>query len=281
MSWVDLIHRRADGVAVIENQGFKFTLFVPSRKRARRVLRHPLFQAANIIVHESEYDDYAATFAQFRMKPGSLLTHNVEGLSRIHNRMLAHYDPANENWQMHTDDDYAGFMFLHTFKSSKVRVTDPQKIIDIMTATGAVAKEAGAGTFFFAQTAIPHERHSFNPFRLRGWGMAACMGFIDPALRFDEALPLSIDIDMCLQAIAKHRFVWQEMRYWGWCDEKGGRTGADPGGLAGIRVPSVMEAAHNYLREKWGNETITTKGRKKRGQGITVRVKIPQGGGGG
>lgn len=278
MSWTDLIHHRDDGIAVIDNQGHRFTLFVPSRKRAKRVINHPLFRAANIIVHESEYDDYAAAFRQHGVQPGSLLTHDVQGLSKIHNRMLDYFDPESEGWQLHTDDDYAGLMYLHTFRSRKVKIRDPQKIIDILTATGMVATEAGTGLFCFAQTAIPHERHSFNPFRLRGWGMAACMGLIDPELRFDEALPLSIDIDMCLQAVAKHRFIWQEMRYWGWCEEKGGRTGADPGGLAGIRVPSVMENAHAYLRDKWGDGIITLKGRKNRGQGLTVRVKIPQGG---
>lgn len=270
------ITRRADGIAVIENQGFRFTLFVPSRKRAARVIRHPLFRAANIIVHDSEYDDYRAAFARAGVQPGSLLTHTVQGLSKIHNQMLTFFHPKDESWQIHTDDDYAGFMFLHTFRSSKVRIADPQKIVDIMTHVGLAAQDAGTGLFCFAQTAIPYERHAFNPFRLRGWGMAACMGFLDPDLRFDEALPLSIDIDLCLQAIAKHRFIWQEMRWWGWCEEKAGRTGADPGGLAGIRIPAITTAAHDYLRQKWGEGVITAKGAKQRGQGLTVRVKIPQ-----
>ena len=270
------ISRRDDKVVVIDNQGYKFSLFIPSRKRENRVINHPLFEYANIIVHEDEYDAYASTFRELGTAPGHLMTHNVVGLAAIHNQMLLNYHPDEESWQMHTDDDYAGFMYLQTFRAAKGKISDPQKIIDIMTHVGIAATDAGTGLFCWAQSSIPQERHSYDPFNLRGWGMSACMGFIDPDLRFDDNLPVSVDIDMCLQAIAKHRFIWQDRRWWDWCDEKGSRTGADPGGLAGIRVPSTIAFAHKYLTQKWGSDVVRSKEGKQRGVGLTLKVKIPK-----
>lgn len=268
--------RRDDGVMLIDNQGYRFSLFIPSRKRADRVTKHPLFHLANIIVHEDEYDDYARAFQAAKLEPGSLLTHNVVGLSRIHNVMLDYYRPTEEAWQWHTDDDYAGFMFTHTFRATKIKTNDPEKVVDIVTHVGIAATDADAPMFCWAQSAIPHERHAFNPFEMRGWGMSACMGIIKTDVRFDENLPISIDIDYCLANIAKHRYIWIDRRWWGWCDEKRGRTGSDPGGLAGIRLPGTTKFAHEYLGHKWGDDVVNPAQGKKRGQGITLRVKIPK-----
>lgn len=270
--------KRDDGVCVIQNggaDGYRFTLFIPSRKRQKRVVDHPLFEVANIIVHEDEYDAYAAEFERLDVEPGSLITHDVQGLGRIHNRMLD-FRREDEDWQHHTDDDFAGMLYLQTFRPAKAKACEPQKIIDVWTHTYIAASDATAGVFVFAQSAIPNERHAYTPFSLRGWGMTACMGIIDHELRFDDNLPISVDIDFCLQAIAKRKYLWQDRRWWGWCNEKNTRTGADPGVLAGIRSQGIVDEVHRYLAKKWGDDVVLIGAGKTRGLGLSLRIKVPK-----
>ena len=102
--------------------------------------------------------------------------------------------------------------------------------------------------------------------------MAASMGIMGN-IRFDPNLRISVDIDICLQAMARHRIILQDMRYYGFCDEKGNRTGADPGGLAGTRTDALVSETVAYLQQKWGIHVIDRKG-KKRGSGFKIKVNV-------
>ncbi len=272
------LQRREDGIAIIQNGDVSFMVAIPSRGRAERVVKHPFFALGNLFVHESEIDTYAATFARLGVQPGALIPHQVDGhLAKIRNVMLDKLRPEQEAFQMQLDDDYAGMSYLFTVRQAQVKVRNVRRIIDIFTHDYILARDMGTGLFCYAQTPTPWERHAFNPFRLRGWGMAACMGILDPVtLRFDENLRLKMDIDMCLQAIAHYKVLLQDMRFYGWCDETGARTGADTGGLANIRTTHAEQTAVRYLQKKWGEKVISYKGAKKRGLGLTVRARIPQ-----
>jgi len=209
--------------------------------------------------------------------PGCLVPHSVEDghLAKIRNFMNDYH--RGESFVMLLDDDFVGMQNLFTTRATQVKIRDTNKIIDIFTRTYIMARDAGTGLFCYGQTPTPWERHSFAPFRLRGWGMAACMGLLGPELlRFDEGLRLKVDIDLCLTAIEKYKFIFQDLRYWGWCDESGSRTGADVGGLANIRTTGNEEAAVRYLQDKWGAGVISYRGAKERGLGIGIRVTIPQ-----
>lgn len=269
------VSRRDDGLLVIHNGDVSMVVCIPSRGRAHRVVNHPFFALGNIFVAEDEMDEYGRTFADAKAIPGALVPHNADGsLPRIRNFMLDHKREAD--FEMQLDDDYAGMHYLFTLRSAQTRTSDPRRIIDIFTRSYLCASDMGTGLFCYAQTAVPYERHSFSPFRLRGWGMGACMGHLRPdVLRFDENLRVKDDLDLCLQAVGQFKYLWQDMRYWGWCDETGGRTGADTGGLANIRTSEAELKDVLYLQRKYGRDVVTPDG-KKRGSGMTVRVKIPQ-----
>lgn len=266
--------RREDGAVQIVNCDIPFLVCIPSRGRAERVVNNPFFPVGNVFVHESEYEDYQRTFQKLNVRPGGLFTHNRDGvLPAIRNVMLDLVQ--DEAFTVQLDDDYAGMYRNFTWRNSQIKTRDLYTIIDIFTQDYGCARDIGAGLFFFAQTPTPWERHAYLPFRLRGWGMSACMGHLKPReLRFDENLLMKSDVDLCLQAVALYRVIWQDMRFWGWCDEKGGRTGMDVGGLASVRTIDKEMEMFRYLQAKWGPEIV--KAGKPRGGGITVHIAIPQ-----
>jgi len=267
---------RADGLRVIHNGDISLIVLIPSRGRADRIVNHPFVTVGNIFVHESEIASYGRSFAQAKIKPGCLIPHTFDGhLGRIRNLMNDHHQ--GESFTIQLDDDYAGMQNLFTLRPTQTRIRNVSQIVDIFMQTYILAADAGTGLFCYAQTPTPWERHSYAPMRLRGWGMAACMGFLRPdILRFDDGLRLKVDVDMCLTAIKEFGFIIQDLRFWGWCDETGSRTGADVGGLANIRTAENEEAAVRYLRDKWGEDIITYRGAKKRGLGFAFRANIPQ-----
>lgn len=265
---------RDDGAVQIINNDIPFLVCIPSRGRAERVVNHPFFPVANIFVHEGEREYYERTFAKLNVKPGAIFTHTHDGvIPAIRNVMLDLV--RDEAFTVQLDDDYAGMHRNFTLRNAKLKTRDLFTLIDIFTHGFVCARDIGTGLFFYAQSPTPWERHSFYPFRLRGWGMAACMGHLKPReLRFDENLLLKSDLDICLQAVARYKLIWQDLRFWGWCDEKGGRTGMDVGGLAAVRTVDKEMEMLAYLQQKWGSDVVR-KG-KPRGGGITVHVAIPQ-----
>jgi len=273
---VKLVTTRTDGLKVIHNGDVSLLIHIPSRGRADRIINHPFASVGNIFVHEPELPSYGRSFAKAGKLPGCLVPHNVDGhLGKIRNFMNDHRQ--GESFVIQLDDDYAGMHNLFTMRRSQTKITDVNTIVDIFTQTYMLASDAGTGLFCYAQTPTPWERHSYAPMRLRGWGMAACMGFLrTDVLRFDEGLRLKVDVDMCLTAIKEFGFLIQDMRFWGWCDESGSRTGADVGGLANFRTTHTEEAAVRYLQDKWGEGIISYNGAKKRGLGIAFRANIPQ-----
>lgn len=259
-------------IGVVDNAGFRFTIAIPSRKRPYQVVKNPLFALANVFVYEDEYDDYARVFRQYGKTPGALVAHNKVGLGNIRNFMLDSVGDLADDWQLQFDDDFMAMMYLMTAKTA-TKYKKPQMILDIACGTGYMAKQLPTSIFGWAQTPIPQERHSYAPFKLRGWVMAASMGVIGD-IRFDPNLRISVDIDISLQALARDKVILQDLRYYGLCDERGGRTGADPGGLAGTRTDKLVSETVAYLQSKWGHDVISRRG-KKRGSGFRIRVNIP------
>lgn len=259
-------------LATVSNGCEKFALVIPSRKRPHRVHQHPLFEYANVIVHESEVDDYSNEFDRIGRWPASLLPHQKNSYPAIANYVFAELDSPQIDWIQLTDDDFRAMLRLMTRNGKRSMEKRPDHIAAIWHQSFIVAKNLPTGIFVYASTAIPYERRAYKPFSLRSWGMAGAWGFIDRSVPFDEILNLNADLDMCLQMMVKWRFILKDNRFYGWCEETGGKMASDVGGVANQRTRAAFERAFHYLQQKWGSEVIQPG--RDRGTGLTISVNL-------
>jgi len=269
------IKKRSDGISVVEHEGMKFTIFIPSRKRMVEITRHPLLRFANVIVHEEEYDGYSKYFTGKSNAPATILTHKLFGLPKIRNAMLDYFHPdEGEEFQIQSDDDVLGLR--HTMVRRVDDRRTAEEILNVCVSEAVTAIDLPTGLFFFQQSPRPQERSSLEPFVLRRWGRTDLFGVTDPDMRFDERLLDCEDLDLSLQCIAKHRMLWMDMRFFVITSDPEGRGGNSVGGSAGVSTTETIKSSYKYLARKWGSAVVRIGMGVKRGNGYAISISIPQ-----
>jgi len=253
------IKRDARGIAYVENAGFRFVICIPSRKREEVVQGCPLLPAANVIVHESEYDSYARSFHDKGATCGALLAHNLKGLPRIRNYLLHEVrDKERDEFEMQLDDEFRYLAYLMTRRagSKMARVTDAGHQLDIFCHDALVAREMPTGAFGYALGGRPQQRRVYDPFHLRKCALGGCFGILDKELRYDENLLVHEDVDFSLQVIAKYKVMLRDDRWFAVQYAAENRAVGTPGGLSEVRCEEVTTWTARYLQSKWGKSVV-------------------------
>lgn len=271
------ISRRDDNVVVVENGDIHYTCWIPTRGRPMRVMNNPMFPIANLLIAEHEVEAYERVFAEYGRHPGNIIPHNVDGnLSAIMNIPIDHHRPETEGFVTLSDDDVVSFIRLYTFRSKRTHIKKLPKILDILAHTYLCARDIGAGIFCYARSPTHWERHAYNPFRLRGWGMSSMIGLIrSDVLRFDENMTFGMNIDISLQSVAHTKFAWQSLRFYAHSNDTAG-GGSDVAGLAPERTPNREREEIGYLQRKWSAPVVSTKHNKEVGKLVNIVVDFPK-----
>lgn len=236
-------------VVVINNEGYKFALGIPSRHRQNLIVQSPFLPIANVYVREDEFDVYAKHFLDNHVEVGALHAHNEPAYMNYGTKVL--FDPDNEHFYFTIDDDLHGLRNMFTRIVARMPVRELQKIVDIWTRDYIIAADIPTGLFIYSNARTPKERSSFYPFSVRNWGPGAMMGILDPTIEVDVNVMDKFDIDYCLQMIAKWKVIWQDNRYTFWS------TIAErpPGGFGELRVEAGQTRAIAYLQRKWASRS--------------------------
>lgn len=260
-----------NGKIGLEVCGMKVAIVTPSRKREHIIATNPFLPIANVFVHESELDSYAGYFHGKQLLHGSLSTHTAVGsIAKIRNAMIEATWCDEVDMLMMCDDDVLGMRYIGGRVTYEVRGW--RNMMPNIMATALTAREMGAPMFGFHQSGRPQERSVMLPFEMRSWISTHTAGLFDRQLRFDPQAVSHDDIDYSLQAIAKHKYVWRDHRWYVFCVIEG--HAKTEGGASSIRSKENELREVEYLREKWGDDVIVEG--VGRGIGITIGVRVPK-----
>jgi hypothetical protein len=242
----------------------KWTLAIPSLGRASIVGKHPLIPYAEIVVPEREFDAYTAALPKGQI----IVPHpdSVKGISQARNWILDNVRKDTDDFVVMCDDDIMSVSYMMTLRIKAKK--DPLYMLSVIERTAQLTLDAGVGIFGYAHTPRPMERNGNTPFRFRSWINAVVMGVVDKELRFDGSLMTKEDVDMSLQAMAKHRYVIQDVRY-AWTAGHWDMIG----GLAAVRTQELEYATVKFLQKKWGADVISLDySKRKSGMGLRLNL---------
>jgi glycosyltransferase involved in cell wall biosynthesis len=241
-----------------------WTLAIPSLGRASLIGKHPLLSYAEIVVPEREFEAYTAALPKGQI----IVPHpdSVKGISQARNWILDNVRKDTDDFVVMCDDDIQSVSYMMTLRIKAKK--DPLYMLAIIERTAQLALDAGVGIFGYAHTPRPMERRGNTPFRFRVWINAVVMGVVDKELRFDGSLMTKEDVDMSLQAMAKHRYVIQDVRY-AWNAGHWDMIG----GLSAVRTQELEYATIKFLQKKWGSDVIGLDySKRKSGMGLRLNL---------
>lgn len=215
---------------------------IPSRKRVK-VLRAGalrLFPYATVTVAESEATAYAPLF-----KDGvaNLVLHpdEVTGVGPIHQWILDNFD---DEAVFVVNDDTFRLVVLTGYRN--MNITSPGNAYAVVLNAANIAKDMGAPIFGFNQAWDVRKFRPQDPFGLNSW-TSGTIGTIGRDIRYDTSLLTRDDIDFCLTALLKKRFVFIDRRF-SFVHRCYGLTG----GNALHRSAARNQEEIDYLQRKWG-----------------------------
>ena len=245
----------------------RYKLVIPSYGRWELAAKHPLLEAAYLVVPASQEQEYQRTCGD---KCLGIITHpDLKGLPRTRNFIIQEvYDPATEEFIFQADDDIDYVRYLMTRRV--VNLTRPRDILPVIEHTARLALDTGTNLFGYAHTPRPNERTAETPFRWRTYISSVAMGIIGQGQLFDENLVVKSDVDFSLQTLERYRVACMDRRY-SWAAGRWTR-----GGLADQRTTASTEAAVEYLAMKWG-KGIVRLNKKKRSTGEALQLNVGRG----
>lgn len=227
-----------------------YEIWVPSRKRVKnmpKILKS--FPTAYIYIDENEYDDYAKVVPK-----GKIITHPpVSGTAEMRRLML---ENKRTECLIMIDDD---FEFIASRVGRRERhYTDAGVILQVIENAINVTADLKIPFFGFQVTARnPLTFRAARPILLKG-PITSILGVHGNSIMPDKRLCSFEDLDMCLQALLKHRRVWIDDRWRFFF----GLIWRGTGGLQGVRTDERDTRDKEYLRRKWGQYVYTGKASK-------------------
>jgi hypothetical protein len=224
-------------------------IIVPSRKRSDTIVGHTLrlIPDAIVLVDEVEQDDYEPI-----VRKGRLWTHpSIQPMPAISNWVFKSWedDPSvpwyGEKAIALCGDDTIGFFALPGWSSR--RYDDPDVLAAVVANAANCAIDAGAYLFGFAANPNPIIYEPSRPLKLGRW-IGSPFGLVrGHGLEADVRLPLTGDVDFCLQALLKHRIIWCDSRF-----ATAGLALTNKGGSQHLRSQEQYDRERAILAEKWG-----------------------------
>lgn len=212
-----------------------FRILIVSRGRSQNIITHKFLPVADIVVPESEVEEYKHTGNNIIPLPDGVL-----GLAKT------------RNWVLDNFKEFSIFMFDDDIKKMtwncdvRTREMSIEELLDMLQVTALMSREAGSPLVSFTSRDARHYS-AIKPFSFNRWA-GTVLGINGREFRFDEKLKTKVDADFSLQVLLKNRFIWSD-----------NRIGYDPafdtntGGLSIIRTSKVVGNDIRYLKLKWGD----------------------------
>jgi hypothetical protein len=225
----------------------RFKCVIPSLGRPVDIQEHPLLEHCHVVV----VADQLAEYERGNRKPLAYhaLPEGTEGLAATRNFILDELWDKDEDFVWMIDDDLQYMVYM--LNRSPRTFLDPNYMLAVVDHVGTAAMDAGTGLFGFNLQKKPVERIPSRPIGLRGWLSANAMGVIDRSLRFDPRFLVKGDIDISLQCLLRHRFLWKDLR---WHFHSQARV--NRGGLVKSRTTDREQEAQDLINQKWGANTL-------------------------
>lgn len=258
-----------DGTLLVQVCGLEIAFFAPSRERVGMLIENPLLPLLNVIVHADEEQVYAREADRF----GSLRTHRIENhLPRIHNRMLAEMWAVGPDAVVRVDDDLVGLRWNFSLASSLRKFTALEEIVGIVASSATLGLEAGAGFVGYERRPRFFYRNALTPFSLRTWVTTQLAVATDERVRALDEIPVMEDLTTSLvsleltgMCIMDHRFIPMS------------RGDRKPGGIMAYRTPARIQAAAEYLADRYPGVYTLGDGYVEPGSGLPYgRLRVPQ-----
>jgi glycosyltransferase involved in cell wall biosynthesis len=227
---------------------------IPSRSRWDSISTHNLLQDFTLVVPESEKEKYQ------HIQDPVTIPDEIKGLGAVRNWILNHFQ---EECIIMFDDDIRIVENLQNY--SPLTITDPEQIEWIIQNTAWNAYEAGAHIFGWSQKGDVRKYRPDRPFSFTNW-VGTAIGVIGREYSFIENNKLKVDADICLQALLKDRFIWNDERYY-FRNMKDGNTG----GNSFWRNEETVLKEIEYLKKKWGKWIKIGQVKSKRSLSLTVK----------
>lgn len=172
------------------------------------------------------------------------------------------------------DDDCIGCFCLVGRKSRKI--TRPSEIMNIITSTAIVSKEAGCKLFGFRPIANPisgsYSSYAANAFVNFKAPIFPPMGVHSRDIFFDENLASHDDLDFTMRHLLKHRIIWCDNRFH--FLQKG--VAQTKGGLMNVRTEEQETREKDILEKRWGRHLRMEKKKGVRMESASILVSRKQ-----
>lgn len=227
-----------------------------SRGRARSMVSHKLFPFADIIVPESEQDDYEKRLR----RPVLVYPDEIRGLSVLRNWILDNF--SNHVIVMIDDDIHRVYNQEFNLYTA---ITRPEDLRRLLESTARITLDLQKSLFGYkaSQNIIFYD--PTKPFRFTGW-VGTVIGIVGREFRFDEHNILKVDADYSLQALLHDRIIVQDNRYMFVSIKI-----KNQGGNSTYRTRDRVEREKLYLKKKWGKHISFT--HKVDGESVKLNVK--------
>ena len=234
------------------------TIVSPSYRRADGLLSHLLFPGLVYCVGESEQEEYEAAGVEVMTCPDE-----VNGnIARARNWILDQH--AGENVLLVDDDIKRVCRWKKAGQGWDAKPLTPGDVGELIEGAFTLCAEMGARLWGINPAIDRGGYREHTPFSLSSYISGSFSGFIDPALRYDERLPLKEDYDMTIQQCDAYRRVLRLNMLHMVKDDHGNR-----GGCASYRTLDREREQLQLLRQKWGGRIV----RVDHGKFRTHRVK--------
>lgn len=216
-------------------------IVIPSHKRANRVLTKFAVSNAILCVAQSQKDDYAAH------SPGlEIVTHpdTVVGLAPKRDWIIKHFQNV-----MMLDDDISNLTRPYA-ETGQATAVPPDAAHDIIQATAAAAKDAGAYLFGFSTSPQPVSYNSLNPIQLSGYLTGCAHGVLAGSkLWYNPDIICNEDYWISLLNAHHHRLIYKDTRFY--FAQK--NTFVNRGGLAEFRNLDAEKKDFELLKRVFGD----------------------------
>lgn len=217
----------------------KFQVVVPSRGRSGLMPGLlTMVPYANVLVHESEYDDY-----QEVVPDGQLHTHNEGLVADIRNHILRNF---GGECVIMMDDDFIG---VRPLISKLGLIKDPDYIHQLLYNSMMVCGDLGCSVFAYAPVINPIiMRPEVDPIKLNNTAFRT-FGVMGEGLKRRFPSQGRADIDFSMQTLRDDRIIYVDCRFY--FDH--GNAGTGKGGSVGSVGAERRAKAVQDLKSRWGN----------------------------
>lgn len=240
-----------------------FKVFIPSYKRAGLVTSDRVFKNADIVIPESQYEDYKKHHYYNGCKLRVIPDEADGNIARKRNYIMDHFADEYEGRIALVDDDYDHFGI---FVDRKAYEMDVDQVEDLLMNGFQMCEQLGTVMWGVNVQSDPKFYKETTPFSLLSPVLGPFLAFCNNPLRFDERLYLKEDYDMSLQVLHKYHKL---LRFNNYYYEVNHFNRA--GGVVSYRTKDGEVEQLELMQKKWGKKVV----RYNLSKSVNPIVKVP------